>query len=319
MKTGIVKVLRVVAAHDVGKAINPMGCEQQVEGAVIMGLSNTLYEEFKMENGRILNDTLADYKLATMQELPEIVTILVESVQKEGPFGAKGIGEPAAAPTAPAIANAIYKCHRCPHQGAADYARQDSIGFTGEDVRIKMCESECIHKSIIRNLPGLSIFLIWAAVKKRGIAMDVQEKKIGRVFRASLKQGEDFFEEIYKLAEKEGIREASLFVIGALSAGRMITGFKNSEGDLYRRELGQKREFFAIGNLDWPSERPNAVPDTVPWEKPRPYRPFSSGTGSGCGRNRPGNTCRSSGQSVHCRCLCRYLRTALTRSSRQNG
>ena len=108
LETGIVKVLRVAAAHDVGKAINPMGCEQQVEGAVIMGLSNTLYEEFKMDNGRILNDTLADYKLATIQELPEIVTILVESVQKEGPFGAKGIGEPAAAPTAPAIANAIY-------------------------------------------------------------------------------------------------------------------------------------------------------------------------------------------------------------------
>ena len=108
VETGIVKVLKVVAAHDVGKAINPMGCEQQIEGAVIMGLSNTLYEEFKMDNGRILNDTLADYKLATIQELPEIVTILVESVQKEGPFGAKGIGEPAAAPTAPAIANAVY-------------------------------------------------------------------------------------------------------------------------------------------------------------------------------------------------------------------
>jgi len=108
VETGIVKVLKVVAAHDVGKAINPIGCEQQIEGAVIMGLSNTLYEEFKMENGRILNDTLADYKLATTQELPEIVCILVESVQEEGPFGAKGIGEPAAAPTAPAIANAIY-------------------------------------------------------------------------------------------------------------------------------------------------------------------------------------------------------------------
>jgi len=108
VETGIVKVIRVAAAHDVGKAINPLGCEQQIEGAVIMGLSNTLYEEFKMDNGRILNDTLSDYKVATMQELPEIVTILVESVQKEGPFGAKGIGEPAAAPTAPAIANAIY-------------------------------------------------------------------------------------------------------------------------------------------------------------------------------------------------------------------
>jgi CO/xanthine dehydrogenase Mo-binding subunit len=108
IETGIVKVLRVIAAHDVGKAINPMACEQQVEGAVVMGISNTLYEEFKMDNGRILNDTLADYKLATMQELPEIIPILVESVQQGGPFGAKGIGEPAAAPTAPAIANAIY-------------------------------------------------------------------------------------------------------------------------------------------------------------------------------------------------------------------
>ena len=101
-------MLKVAAAHDVGRAINPIGCEQQIEGAVIMGISNTLFEEFKMEKGRILNDTLADYKLATMMDLPEIVPILVESVHREGPFGAKGIGEPAAAPTAPAIANAIY-------------------------------------------------------------------------------------------------------------------------------------------------------------------------------------------------------------------
>jgi carbon-monoxide dehydrogenase large subunit len=107
-ETGIVRVLKVAAAHDLGKAINPMSCEQQIEGAVIMGLSNTLFEEFKLDKGRVLNDTLADYKLATMEDLPEIVPILVESVHTEGPFGAKGIGEPAAAPTAPAIANAIY-------------------------------------------------------------------------------------------------------------------------------------------------------------------------------------------------------------------
>ena len=61
-----------------------------------------------MENGRILNDTLADYKLATMMDIPEIIPILVETDHPEGPFGAKGIGEPAAAPTAPAIANAIF-------------------------------------------------------------------------------------------------------------------------------------------------------------------------------------------------------------------
>jgi xanthine dehydrogenase molybdenum-binding subunit len=73
-----------------------------------MGLSNTLFEEFKMEKGKILNDTLADYKLATTLDLPKIVTILVETHHEEGPFGAKGVGEPAAAPTAPAIANAIF-------------------------------------------------------------------------------------------------------------------------------------------------------------------------------------------------------------------
>lgn len=108
IETGVVKVLKVVAAHDVGHAINPIGCEQQIEGAVMMGLSNTLFEEFKMEKGRILNDSLADYKVATILDMPEIVPIIVEAHHKEGPFGAKGIGEPAAAATAPAIANAIF-------------------------------------------------------------------------------------------------------------------------------------------------------------------------------------------------------------------
>ena len=102
------KILKVAAAHDVGRAINPVGCEQQIEGSAIMGLSNTLFEEFKMEKGRILNDTFADYKLATILDMPRIVPIIVESHHKEAPFGAKGVGEPAAACTAPAIASAIF-------------------------------------------------------------------------------------------------------------------------------------------------------------------------------------------------------------------
>jgi CO/xanthine dehydrogenase Mo-binding subunit len=108
VETGVVKVIKVVAAHDVGHAINPMTCEQQIEGSVIMGLSNTLFEEFKMEKGRILNDSFADYKLATLLDMPQIVPIIVEAPHKEGPFGAKGIGEPAAGATAPAIAGAIF-------------------------------------------------------------------------------------------------------------------------------------------------------------------------------------------------------------------
>ena len=73
-----------------------------------MGISNTLMEEFKLDKGRVLNNTLADYKLATMLDLPEIVPIMVEARHPEGPFGAKGAGEPAVAPTAPAIASAVY-------------------------------------------------------------------------------------------------------------------------------------------------------------------------------------------------------------------
>ena len=108
IETGMVKVLKVVAAHDVGRAINPQLCEQQIEGSVIMGQSNTLLEEFKMNKGRILNDSFADYKIATTLDIPEIVPFLIESKHSEAPFGAKGVGEPAAAPTTPAIANAIF-------------------------------------------------------------------------------------------------------------------------------------------------------------------------------------------------------------------
>jgi CO/xanthine dehydrogenase Mo-binding subunit len=108
VETGVIKVLKVSAAADVGKAINPMTCEQQVEGGVIMGLSNALFEGFTMRDGRIVNGSFADYKVATIHDLPEIDPILVETVHDEAPFGAKGIGEPAAAATAPAIANALY-------------------------------------------------------------------------------------------------------------------------------------------------------------------------------------------------------------------
>ena len=107
-ETGVIRVIKVAASADVGKAINPMTCEQQIEGGVVMGLSNGLFEDFKIDNGRIENASLADYKVATIEDTPEIVPILVESIHNEAPFGAKGIGEPAAAATPPAIANALF-------------------------------------------------------------------------------------------------------------------------------------------------------------------------------------------------------------------
>ncbi len=108
IETGVVRVIRVAAAQDVGRAINPMMCEQQIEGGVVMGVSNALFEEFKGSGGRIENSSFADYKLAAMPDVPDIAPIIVESEHSEAPFGAKGIGEPAAAATPPAIANALY-------------------------------------------------------------------------------------------------------------------------------------------------------------------------------------------------------------------
>jgi len=108
IETGVIRVVKVAAAADVGKAINPMLVEQQIEGGVVMGLSNGILESFSIRDGRIENGSLADYKVATIQDLPQIVPIIVESVHEEAPYGAKGVGEPAAAATPPAIANALY-------------------------------------------------------------------------------------------------------------------------------------------------------------------------------------------------------------------
>lgn len=105
--TGKIFVKRIVAAHDVGKALNKVNCAQQIEGGVIMGLGVALLEELQMKEGKILNTNLHDYKLPTCTDVPEIETILVEEPHPDGPYGAKGLGEPPVAPVAPAIANAL--------------------------------------------------------------------------------------------------------------------------------------------------------------------------------------------------------------------
>lgn len=101
--TGEVEVKRVVAAHDVGRAINPANLVGQICGGVVMGLGYGLLEEF--EPGK--SESLKDYHIATANDVPEIVPIIVECPEPTGPFGAKGIGEPSLIPTAPAIINAL--------------------------------------------------------------------------------------------------------------------------------------------------------------------------------------------------------------------
>ncbi len=109
-RTGAVKVLRLVAVHDLGRAINPMTAESQIEGGAIQGMAFALMEEQILDKntGICVNPNHLNYRLPSIKDVPEVTAKMVESVDPYGPFGAKGIGEPPYSPPAPAIANAIY-------------------------------------------------------------------------------------------------------------------------------------------------------------------------------------------------------------------
>ena len=107
-QTGEVRVLRVITATDVGKAINPLGLQGQIEGGVIMGVGHALTENFILENGVPFTDRLARYRMPNITHTPEITAIVVEDPTAEGPYGGKGVGEIVTIPTIPAITNAIY-------------------------------------------------------------------------------------------------------------------------------------------------------------------------------------------------------------------
>jgi CO/xanthine dehydrogenase Mo-binding subunit len=108
IKTGKVKVLKMVASHDCGRAINPMLVEGQLEGSVVGGMGQALYEEVITEKGQVLNPSFLDYGIPTAMEIPSITSVEVETNDPEGPFGAKESGEGTQLAPAPAIINAIY-------------------------------------------------------------------------------------------------------------------------------------------------------------------------------------------------------------------
>jgi len=105
--TGQVRVLRYVACHDVGRAINPLRVQGQIQGGVAQGVGYALSEEIRLEEGMITSSLFADYLIPTAADLPDIEPIVLEIGPGKGPFGARGIGEPAIAPCAAAIASAI--------------------------------------------------------------------------------------------------------------------------------------------------------------------------------------------------------------------
>ncbi len=103
-----VSVEKLVSGHDIGKALNPQLCEGQIEGGVIQSLGYALTENLIIKNGIMLNPSFAGYLIPTSSDIPEIIPVIVEEPYHDGPFGAKGLGEPPMITPATAIANAIY-------------------------------------------------------------------------------------------------------------------------------------------------------------------------------------------------------------------
>ena len=107
-RTGEVTVLRVVVANDVGYAINPLGLKGQIEGGIVMGIGQALVEDFIVDQGFVVTDRLARYRIPSITFTPEISMFVVEHPTADGPHGAKGVGEIVLIPTLPAITNALY-------------------------------------------------------------------------------------------------------------------------------------------------------------------------------------------------------------------
>jgi len=108
IETGQVKLLKFIGALDVGRAINPLNVTGQNEGGIVMGASTTLMEDLIIQDGRVINADLKDYKIWTSMDYFPIESVVLERPYDEGPFGAKGCGEAPITATAPAIANAIH-------------------------------------------------------------------------------------------------------------------------------------------------------------------------------------------------------------------
>ena len=116
-----------MVAQDVGYAINPTYIEGQIEGGVAQGIGQTLSEEIVYEDGRVLNANLTDYKMPTMMDMPRVECILIEKPSVNGPYGAKGVGEPPCIQPPAAIANAI---------AVASGVRVQSLPITAEKIAL---------------------------------------------------------------------------------------------------------------------------------------------------------------------------------------
>ncbi|MFL0267105.1 xanthine dehydrogenase family protein molybdopterin-binding subunit [Candidatus Clostridium radicumherbarum] len=107
-ETGKVDVIEAVVVNDVGKVVNPVLAEGQAIGGLAMGIGYAIMEEVNVNKGEIKNKNFSDYIIPTSKDIPKVKSYFIEEIEESGPYGAKGLGEPAMIPTAPAILNAIY-------------------------------------------------------------------------------------------------------------------------------------------------------------------------------------------------------------------
>ncbi|MFA6583626.1 MAG: xanthine dehydrogenase family protein molybdopterin-binding subunit [Elusimicrobiaceae bacterium] len=138
-ETGKVKILKVALAVDAGKAINPELCEGQIVGGILQGLATVLYEDMRFsDKGKLLNPNFSDYKIPTAMDIPdEIVPILVEVAQPDGPYGARGVGEHTMIPAASMVVNAVAN---------ATGARIKSMPVTAEKIALAINEPQVYAK-----------------------------------------------------------------------------------------------------------------------------------------------------------------------------
>jgi len=106
--TGRVEVVKLASAHDVGRALNPLAAEGQIHGGIHMGLGYALSERLVVEDGQVLTQSFMDYAVLKAQDMPRLSVRLIETLDAEGPFGAKGLGESGVIPVSAAVANAVY-------------------------------------------------------------------------------------------------------------------------------------------------------------------------------------------------------------------
>ncbi|HLN85424.1 MAG TPA: molybdopterin cofactor-binding domain-containing protein, partial [Candidatus Limnocylindrales bacterium] len=106
-ETGVIKLVRVASAHDLGQALNPLAVTGQIQGGIMMGLGYALSEGLIFDQGKITNASFADYKIPTIEDIPRSTPIIVEKKYSSEPYGAKGVGEMSVFGIAPAVANAL--------------------------------------------------------------------------------------------------------------------------------------------------------------------------------------------------------------------